>query len=74
MSKHANATLTPIEYGRGDLLGMIRGLAGVIIWTDDLDSMVGFYRGTLGLAPHSVRRMRTGRSTGGRLPSRSTSG
>lgn len=34
---------------------MIRGLAGVIIWTDDLDSMVEFYRDTLGLTPHSVR-------------------
>ena len=53
---------------------MIRRLAGVIIWTDVLDSMVEFYRGTLGLTPHSVRGMRTGRSTGGRPPSRSTSG
>ena len=34
---------------------MIRGLAGVIIWTDDLDSMVEFYLDTLGLTPHSVR-------------------
>ena len=34
---------------------MICGLAGVIIWTDDLDSMVEFYRDTLGLTPHSVR-------------------
>ena len=34
---------------------MIRGLAGVIIWTDDLDRMVDFYRDTLGLTPHSER-------------------
>ncbi len=34
---------------------MIQGLAGVIIWTDDLDRLVAFYRDTLGLTPHSVR-------------------
>lgn len=34
---------------------MIQGLAGVIIWTEDLDTMLEFYRGTLGLKPHSVR-------------------
>ena len=34
---------------------MIRGLAGVILWTDDLDGMVDFYRDTLGLTPHSER-------------------
>ena len=34
---------------------MIRGLAGVIIWTDDLPRMVGFYRDTLGLTPNSER-------------------
>ena len=34
---------------------MIRGLAGVIIWTDDLGRMVDFYRDTLGLKPHSER-------------------
>ena len=34
---------------------MIRGLAGVIIWTDDLGRMVDFYRDTLGLTPHSER-------------------
>ena len=34
---------------------MIRGLAGVIIWTDDLGGMVDFYRDTLGLKPHSER-------------------
>ena len=34
---------------------MIDGVVGVIIWTDDLDRMVEFYRDTLGLAPHSVR-------------------
>ena len=34
---------------------MIEGVIGVIIWTDDLDGMVEFYRDTLGLTPHSVR-------------------
>ncbi|MCY4530360.1 MAG: VOC family protein [Chloroflexi bacterium] len=34
---------------------MIRGLAGVIIWTDDLPRMVEFYRDTLGLTPNSER-------------------
>lgn len=34
---------------------MIQGLAGVIIWTVDLDRLVAFYRDTLGLTPHSVR-------------------
>ena len=34
---------------------MIRGLAGVIIWTDDLGRMADFYRDTLGLKPHSER-------------------
>ena len=34
---------------------MIDGLAGVIIWTDDLETMLGFYRDTLGLTPNSVR-------------------
>ena len=34
---------------------MIEGVIGVIIWTDDLDGMVEFYRETLGLTPHSVR-------------------
>ena len=34
---------------------MINGVAGVIIWTDDLDAMLGFYRDTLGLTPNSVR-------------------
>ena len=34
---------------------MIDGIAGVIVWTDDLDTMLGFYRDTLGLTPHSVR-------------------
>ena len=34
---------------------MINGVAGVIIWTDDLDAMLGFYRDTLGLIPNSVR-------------------
>ena len=34
---------------------MIDGLAGVIIWTDDLDRLSAFYTDTLGLSPHSVR-------------------
>jgi predicted enzyme related to lactoylglutathione lyase len=34
---------------------MIQGVAGVIIWTDNLDRLSSFYRDTLGLTPHSVR-------------------
>ena len=34
---------------------MIRELAGVIFWTDNLDAMVAFYRDRLGLPIHSVR-------------------
>jgi predicted enzyme related to lactoylglutathione lyase len=34
---------------------MIDGVIGVIIWTDDLDRLVAFYRDTLGFTPHSVR-------------------
>ena len=34
---------------------MIEGVVGVIIWTEDLDRLVGFYRDTLGLTPNSVR-------------------
>jgi lactoylglutathione lyase len=34
---------------------MIAGVAGVIIWTDDLDRLCDFYRNTLGLTPHSMR-------------------
>ena len=34
---------------------MIEGVVGVIIWTADLDRLVGFYRHTLGVTPHSVR-------------------
>ena len=34
---------------------MIEGVVGVIIWTEDLDGLVKFYRDTLGLTPHSVR-------------------
>ncbi len=33
----------------------IDGVIGVIIWTDNLDGMVEFYRDTLGLTPHSIR-------------------
>ncbi len=34
---------------------MIEGVVGVVIWTEDLETLVGFYRDTLGLTPHSVR-------------------
>ena len=34
---------------------MIERVAGVIIWTGDLERLSAFYRETLGLAPHSVR-------------------
>ncbi len=34
---------------------MINGVVGVVVWTDDLERMLGFYRDTLGLEPHSVR-------------------
>ena len=34
---------------------MIEGVVGVVIWTDDLDRLLSFYRDTLGLTPHSVR-------------------
>ena len=34
---------------------MIDGLAGVIVWTDDLERLLTFYRDVLGLTPHSVR-------------------
>jgi lactoylglutathione lyase len=34
---------------------MIDGVAGVILWTEDLDQLLAFYRDTLELTPHSVR-------------------
>jgi predicted enzyme related to lactoylglutathione lyase len=34
---------------------MITGVAGVIVWTDDLDRLFMFYRDMLGLTPYSVR-------------------
>ena len=34
---------------------MIGGVVGVLIWTQDLDPMLCFYRDTLGMKPHSVR-------------------
>ncbi len=34
---------------------MIEGVIGVIIWTEDLERLLGFYRDTLGLLPHSTR-------------------
>ena len=33
---------------------MIEGVAGIVIWTEDLDRLLGFYRDTLGLVAHSV--------------------
>ena len=34
---------------------MIDGVVGVIIWTEDLERLLGFYRDTLGLRPYSVQ-------------------
>ncbi len=34
---------------------MIEGVAGVILWTDDVARLVAFYSDVLGLTPHSVR-------------------
>jgi predicted enzyme related to lactoylglutathione lyase len=34
---------------------MINGVAGVIVWTEDLDRLFAFYRDTLALTPYSVR-------------------
>ena len=34
---------------------MIEGVAGVIIWTEDLERLAAFYRDTLELTPHSIR-------------------
>ena len=34
---------------------MIEGVVGIVIWTEDLETLVDFYRDTLGLTPHSVR-------------------
>jgi predicted enzyme related to lactoylglutathione lyase len=38
----------------GDL-GMIDGVVGIIIWTEDLDRLLTFYRDTLALTPHAIR-------------------
>ena len=35
-------------------MSLVENLAGVIIWTEDLERLVAFYRETLGLEPHSV--------------------
>ena len=35
--------------------GMIQDLAGVIIWTEDLERLAAFYKEVLGLRPQSVR-------------------
>ena len=34
---------------------MIEGVAGIVIWTSDLDRLSTFYRDILGLTPHSTR-------------------
>ena len=34
---------------------IIEGVAGVIIWTDNLERLLRFYRDLLGLRPHSVQ-------------------
>ena len=34
---------------------MLSGVVGVIIWADNLDRLLPFYRDTLGFTPHSVR-------------------
>ena len=34
---------------------MIDGVAGVTVWTEELDRLLPFYTDTLGLTPHSVR-------------------
>ena len=34
---------------------MIEGVVGVIVWTEDLERLLGFYRDVLGLKPHSQR-------------------
>ncbi|MBI4202632.1 MAG: VOC family protein [Chloroflexi bacterium] len=34
---------------------MIDGIAGVILWTDDVERLAAFYRDMLGLPVHSVR-------------------
>ena len=34
---------------------MIEGVAGVVIWTGDLQKLLAFYQDVLGLSPHSVR-------------------
>ena len=34
---------------------MIEGVIGIIIWTDNLEMLLGCYRDTLGLVPHSTR-------------------
>ena len=36
-------------------MAIVDGVAGVIVWTGNLDRLVGFYRDTLELTPHSVR-------------------
>ena len=34
----------------------IQDIAGVILWTDQWEEMVSFYRDSLGLSPHSLHR------------------
>ena len=35
--------------------GTVTGFAGVLVWTDQFDAMLAFYRDTLGLATRSFR-------------------
>ena len=39
----------------GGDVAIVDGVAGVIVWTGDLDRLAAFYRDTLELTPHSVR-------------------
>ncbi|GIS67590.1 MAG: hypothetical protein CM1200mP6_06580 [Anaerolineaceae bacterium] len=36
-------------------MSMINGLAGLIIWTDNLEVLLDFYRDVLQLVPHSEK-------------------
>ena len=36
-------------------MSMINGIAGLIIWTDNLEVLLDFYRDVLQLVPHSVK-------------------
>ncbi|MBI4312778.1 MAG: VOC family protein [Chloroflexi bacterium] len=61
---------------------MIEGIAGVVLWTEDVERLAGFYRDALGLQVHSWRatfvafdmgdglRLSVGRHDGVRGPSK----